>query len=81
MKGGAGGGGRGITNEFDLHLNELVSKTDFHMKSFALGLVLKQRQREFGNDLLTYCICRMIARLLLKCLHVCMIYLLKVICA
>ena len=39
-------------NEFDLHLNELVSKTDFHMKGFALELVLKQRQRELGNDLL-----------------------------
>ena len=39
-------------NEFDLHLNELVSKTDFHMKGFALELVLKQRQRELGNGLL-----------------------------
>ena len=38
-------------NEFDLHLNELVSKTDFHMKGFALELVLKQRQRELGNGL------------------------------
>ena len=25
-------------NEFDLHLNELVSKTHFHMKGFELGL-------------------------------------------
>ena len=39
-------------NELDLHLNGLVSKTDFHMKGFALGLVLKQRQRELGNGLL-----------------------------
>ena len=39
-------------NEFDLHLNELVSKTDLHVKGFALGLVLKQRQRELGNGLL-----------------------------
>ena len=38
-------------NEFDLHLNELVSKTDFHMKDFAYGAVLKQRQREIGNGL------------------------------
>ena len=30
-------------NEFDLHLNDLLSKTHFHMKGFALGLVLKQR--------------------------------------
>ena len=29
----------------DLQLNELVSKTHFHMKGFALGLVLKQRQK------------------------------------
>ena len=39
-------------NEFDLHLNGLVSKTDFHKKGFSLGLVLKQRQRELGNGLL-----------------------------
>ena len=32
-------------------LNGLVSKTDFHMKGFASGLVLKRRQRELGNDL------------------------------
>ena len=38
-------------NEFDLNLNGLVRKTNFHMKSFALGLVLKQRQRELGNGL------------------------------
>ena len=41
-------------NEFDLGLNELVRKTDFHMKDFALGLVLKQRQRELGNGLLQH---------------------------
>ena len=35
-------------NEFDLQL----SKTDLHVKGFALGLVLKQRQRELGNGLL-----------------------------
>ena len=39
-------------NEFDLHLNELVIKTHFHMTGFALGLVLKQRQRQLGNGLL-----------------------------
>ena len=32
-------------NEYDLHSNGLVSKTHFHMKGFALGLVLKQRQK------------------------------------
>ena len=32
-------------NECDLHLNELMNKPDFHMKGFALGLVLKQRQK------------------------------------
>ena len=37
--------------KIDLQLNELVIKTHFHMKGFALGLVLKQRQREHGNDL------------------------------
>ena len=40
-------------NEFDLHLNALVIKTCFHMKGFALGLVLKQRQRQFGIGLFT----------------------------
>ena len=37
---------RSYENEFDLHLNGLVSETDFHMKGFTGGLVLKQRQRE-----------------------------------
>ena len=32
-------------NEYDLHSNGLVSKTHFHMKGFALGLVLTQRQK------------------------------------
>ena len=39
-------------NKFDLHLNELVRKTDSHVKGFAIGLVLKQRQGELGNGLL-----------------------------
>ena len=30
-------------NEFDLHFSGLVRKNDYHMKGFALGLVLKQR--------------------------------------
>ena len=34
-----------IKNDYDLHSNGLVSKTHFHMKGFALGLVLKQRQK------------------------------------
>ena len=38
-------------NEFDLHLDGRVSKTDLHAKGFALGLILKQRQRELGNGL------------------------------
>ena len=40
-------------NEFDLHLNELVGKIDFRTKGFALVLVLKQRQMELGNGLLS----------------------------
>ena len=36
---------RSYENEYDLHSNGLVSKTHFHMKGFALGLVLKQRQK------------------------------------
>ena len=31
-------------NEFDLHENEAVGETDFHMNGFALRLVLTQRQ-------------------------------------
>ena len=40
-----------MSNKIDLHLKELVCKTDLHMKGFALGLVLKQRQKELGNGL------------------------------
>ena len=32
-------------NEFDWQENELVSKTNFHKKGCAPGLVLKQRQK------------------------------------
>ena len=32
-------------NDFDLHENETAYRTHFHMKGFALRLVLKQRQR------------------------------------
>ena len=32
-------------NVFDLNENELASKTHFHMKGLAPGLVLKQRQK------------------------------------
>ena len=39
--------------EFDLLFSELVSKNDLHMKGVALGLVLKPRQRELRNGLLT----------------------------
>ena len=31
-------------NDFDLHENETACRTHFHMKGFALRLVLKQRQ-------------------------------------
>ena len=31
-------------NDFDLHENETACRTRFHMKGFALTLVLKQRQ-------------------------------------
>ena len=48
-------------NEYDLHSNGLVSKTHFHMKGFALGLVLKQRQKRtrkwpirFQNSAISY---------------------------
>ena len=34
-----------IENEFDLHENEPVGGTHFHMNGFALRLVLKQRQK------------------------------------
>ena len=39
-------------NEFDLHLNKLVSKNDSHMIGFALELGLKQRRKELGKGLL-----------------------------
>ena len=32
-------------NDFDLHENETACRTHFHMKRFALRLVLKQRQK------------------------------------
>ena len=32
-------------NDFDLHENETACRTHFHMKDFALRLVLKQRQK------------------------------------
>ena len=32
-------------NDFDLHENETVCRTTFHMKGFALRLVLKQRHK------------------------------------
>ena len=32
-------------NDFDLHENETACKTHFHMKVFALRLVLKQRHK------------------------------------
>ena len=41
-------------NEFNLHLNENVSKTHFHMKGFTLGLILKQVKRTQGVCLWQY---------------------------
>ena len=38
-------------NVFELHENEHESKTYFDMKGFALGLVLKQRQKKLGDGL------------------------------
>ena len=32
-------------NEFDLHENETAGRTHFHIKGFALKLVLKQRHK------------------------------------
>ena len=32
-------------NDFDLHENEIACRTNFHMKSFALILALKQRHK------------------------------------
>ena len=39
-------------NDFDLNENEIACRAHFHMKGFALRLVLKKRQRELGNGLL-----------------------------
>ena len=36
-------------NAFDLHENETICRTHFHMKGFTIGLVLKQRHRELGD--------------------------------
>ena len=38
-------------NYFDLHENETACRTHFHMKGFALRLVLKQRHKRLGNGL------------------------------
>ena len=36
-------------NDFDLHKNETAYRTHFHMKSFALRIVLKQRHKRTRN--------------------------------
>ena len=36
-------------NDFDLHENETACRTHFHMKGFALRLVLKQRHKRTRN--------------------------------
>ena len=44
-------------NEFDLHENEHIGETHFHMNGFARRLVLTQRQPELGKGLLiNYCL-------------------------
>ena len=45
-------------NDFDLHENETACRTHFHMKGFALRLVLKQRHKRtrklpIGNTFMT----------------------------
>ena len=40
-----------ISIEFDLHENEPVGGTHFHMNDFVRRLVLTQRQKTFGIDL------------------------------
>ena len=39
-------------NDLDLHENETARTTHFHMKGFALRLVLNGGTREIGNGLL-----------------------------
>ena len=41
-------------NELDLHENEPVGGTHFHMNGFALRLCLKRRQKGLGNGLVDY---------------------------
>ena len=36
-------------NDFDLHENETACRTHFHMKGFAVRLVLKQRPKRTRN--------------------------------
>ena len=36
-------------NNFDLHENETACRTHFHMKGFAVRLVLKQRYKRHRN--------------------------------
>ena len=40
-------------NEFDLHGNEPVCETHFHINDFTRRLVLTQSQKELGNGLLS----------------------------
>ena len=36
---------RSLENDFDLHENETACRTHFHMKGFALRLVMKRRHK------------------------------------
>jgi len=41
-------------NEFDLHENESVGETHFHMNGFTRSLVLTLRHKYLGNGPLSY---------------------------
>ena len=44
-------------NDFGLHENETACRTHFHMKSFALRLVLKQRHKRTRKWPIVNCVC------------------------
>ena len=43
-------------NDFDLHENGAACRTHFHVKGFALGLVLKQRQKRTRKWPIVVCV-------------------------
>ena len=52
-------------NDFDLHENETVCRTHFHMKGFPLRLVLKQRHKRTRKWAIVGLACRNLQLLLL----------------